>query len=297
MFSWKKTWLSELCWLGAMDVTHPLEVNQHYGRSGLMEKIFSGLADSETSLEQLSIHDLAPVDQFHTRGRMSTVELSAMTTLSRSDYVLDVGCGLGGTARYLAHQYGCKVAGLDLTAEYIHVGNRLTEMVDLSNRVSLICGNALSLPYDKDTFDMVWTEHAQMNIEDKQGFYEEISRVLKPGGYFLFHDVFRSSNEPLQYPVPWAEDEKISFLADASEMRSVIGKAALEMNRWIEKTSDSIVFFNQVMQKLSADGPPPIGIHLLMGSNATVKLRNYLDNLEAGRVCVFMGVAQKQSDT
>jgi ubiquinone/menaquinone biosynthesis C-methylase UbiE len=297
LFSWKKAWLYELCLSGVTDVAKTLEVSQHYGRGGLMEKIVSGLAASNASLEQLSIHDLAPVDEFHTRGRMATVELAAMTTLSSSDYVLDVGCGLGGTTRYLACQYGCRVEGLDLTEEYIHIGKRLTDMVGLSDRVSLTCGNALKLPYNKDIFDVVWTEHVQMNIEDKQGFYREISRVLKPGGHFLFHDVFRHSDELLQYPVPWAEDEKISFLADVSEVHSIIGQSALEVSQWIEKTSDSIAFFSQVMQKISADGPPPIGIHLLMGSNAAVKLRNYLDNLEKGRVCVVMGAAQKQSAT
>jgi ubiquinone/menaquinone biosynthesis C-methylase UbiE len=297
LFLWKKSWLYELYLSGVTDVAQSLDVSQHYGLGGLMEKILAGLAASNTSLDQLSIHDLAPVDEFHTRGRRATVELAAMTTLSSSDYVLDVGCGLGGSTRYLAYQYGCRVEGLDLTEEYIQVGKRLTNMVGLSDRISLTCGNALQLPYDNDIFDMVWTEHVQMNIEDKQRFYGEISRVLKPEGHFLFHDVFRSSDELLQYPVPWAEDEKMSFLADVPEVRSIIGQAALEVSQWMEKTSDSIAFFSQVMQKISAEGPSPVGIHLLMGSNAAVKLRNYLGNLEEGRVCVVMGVAQKQSAT
>ena len=218
-----------------------------------------------------------------------------MINLNSSDYVLDVGCGLGGTTRYLADQHGCRVEGIDLTEEYIRIGKRLNDMVGLSDRISLTCGNALKLPYDNDTFSVVWTQHAQMNIKNKQGFYGEISRVLKPGGRFLFHDVFRSSDEPLQYPVPWAEDERISFLTNVSEVRSIMKREVLEVSQWIEKTSDSVAFFSQLAQKISADSPPPIGMHLLMGSNAAVKINNFLGNLVKGHICVFMGTAHKQS--
>ena len=270
-------------------------VSKHYGHAGLMEKIEAGIAASGVQLSQLEVDDLAPVDEFHTRGRIATAEIAAMANLDASDYVLDVGCGLGGTARYLAYQHGCVVKGIDLTEEYICIGHRLTELVGLSERVELSCGNALELPFDNDTFDVVWTEHVQMNIENKNAFYGEISRVLKPGGRFLFHDVFRSSSESLHYPVPWAEDETISFLTTATDMRQIMEQESLEVARWIEKTDESIAFFQGVLRKVLADGLPPIGIHLLMEPNAIEKINNYLSNLTRGYACVFMGAAHKRS--
>lgn len=274
-------------------MTFDSTISNHYRQNSLMEKIQAGIAASGVKLGQLDVDDLAPVDEFHTRGRIATQEAAALVNLKASDYVLDVGCGLGGTARYLASRYGCQVKGIDLTDEYVQVGRRLTELVGLRDKVDLLCGQALELPFDNEIFDIVWTEHVQMNIESKSNFYREICRVLKPGGRFIFHDIFYSNGQSLQYPVPWAENETMSFLATATDMRLIMEQSLLKTDCWIEKTTESITFFDGVLKKISAEGPPPIGIHLLMGENAAEKLNNYLDNLKKGLVTVFMGTAHK----
>lgn len=96
--------------------------------------------------------------------------------------MLDVGCGLGGTARHLAARYGARVTGVDLTAEYCRVGNLLNELTGLAGQIELLRGDALQLPFQGGCFDAVWTEHAAMNIADKAGLYSELRRVLRSGG-------------------------------------------------------------------------------------------------------------------
>ncbi|MCG8605926.1 methyltransferase domain-containing protein [bacterium] len=208
-------------------------VDQHYGFGGLMEKIEARLSLAGRDVNSLTVDDLAPIDEFHTRGRESTLEVAELANLKASDLVLDVGCGLGGTARHLAERYQCKVVGIDLTEEYISVGNRLTERVGLTDKVELRQGSALDIPYDDDLFDIAWTEHVQMNIADKHRFYSEMTRVLKPDGRLLFHDIFRGLGDPPFYPVPWAEDESISALATEAEARSTIEGVGLEIMHWI----------------------------------------------------------------
>ncbi len=270
------------------------QIDQHYGFGGIMEKIESGLKKAGKDLQSLTADDLAPIDEFHTRGRESTLELAAMANLLPSDVVLDVGCGLGGTARHLAHQYSCSVAGIDLTEEYIAVGKRLTQMVGLEKNIELLQGSALDLSFEDGIFDVAWTEHVQMNIADKNRFYSEIARVLKPGGRFVFHDVFRGQGEVPLYPVPWAQEESMSALATESDIQEIFGKVGLDIKQWIGKVELSINFFKQILSKIEADGPPSIGIHLLMGDTAKEKLRNYLKNLSEDRVVVVMGLAQKR---
>ena len=269
-------------------------IDKHYGFGGIMEKIEAGLKAAGKDVNSLTVDDLAPIDQFHTRGRDSTLEVVGLAKLKPSDLVLDVGCGLGGTARFLAEQYSCSVAGIDLTEEYISVGKRLTELVDLSNRVELRQASALEIPYEDERFDVVWTEHVQMNIADKNRFYSEIARVLKPGGRLLFHDIFRGSGDSPFYPTPWAEDESISALVTETEARSVMAQVGLEIDQWIGKVQESIEFFSEVSARIEADGPPPIGIHLLMGDNARDKLQNYVRNLSEDRVSVALGMAIKK---
>ncbi len=270
------------------------KIDKHYGFGGIMEKIEAGLNLAGKDVGSLTVDDLAPIDEFHTRGRESTLEVAELANLQPSDLILDVGCGLGGTARHLAEQYDCKVTGIDLTQEYIDVGQKLTDMVGLSNRVDLRQGSALDIPYEDGSFDVVWTEHVQMNIADKTGFYSEIARVLKPGGRLLFHDIFRGLGEPPHYPLPWAEDESISSLATEADAHSTMEQVGLEIQHWIVKVQESIEFFRRVAKKIEADGSPPIGIHLLMGDNASVKLQNYVRNMSEDRLSVAMGLACKK---
>jgi ubiquinone/menaquinone biosynthesis C-methylase UbiE len=169
----------------------------------------------------------------------------------------------------------------------------LTSLVGLSDQVELHHGSALELPFEDESFDVVWTEHVQMNIADKHQFYSEIARALKPGGRFLFHDVFRGTGDSPFYPVPWAEKESISFLALEVDARAVIEDVGLSIEQWNVKVEESLEFFIKVIAKIEADGPPPLGIHLLMGDNEKDKLQNYIRNLSEDRTSVAMGLAHK----
>ncbi len=71
-------------------------VSKHYGFGGIMEKIEAGLNLADKDIDSLTVDDLAPIDEFHTRGRESTLEVAELANLNASDLVLDVGCGLGG---------------------------------------------------------------------------------------------------------------------------------------------------------------------------------------------------------
>jgi MPBQ/MSBQ methyltransferase len=268
-------------------------VDKHYGFGGIMEKIEAGLNLAGKDVNSLTVDDLAPIDEFHIRGRESTLEVAELAKLRASDLVLDVGCGLGGTARYLSDKFKCNVVGIDLTEEYISIGKKLTEFVGLSDRVELRHGSALKIPYEDERFDIVWTEHVQMNIADKHRFYSEIARVLKPAGRLLFHDIFRGLGDPPLYPTPWAENESISALTTGKEARSIIEQVGLKIDQWLVKVQESIEFFQRMSAQIEIDGPPPIGVHLLMGDNAKDKLQNTLRNLREDRVSVALGMAHK----
>jgi ubiquinone/menaquinone biosynthesis C-methylase UbiE len=271
-------------------------VENFYGLGGIMEKIEAGLKLSAKDIRSLTIDDLAPVDGFHTRGREATREVAELTVIKPSDLVLDVGCGLGGTVRYLADRYRCQVAGIDLTDEYISVGKKLTEMVGLSDLVEHRHGSALEIPYENERFDIVWTDHVQMNIADKHHFYSEMARVLKPNGRLLFHDVFRGPGDPPLYPTPWAEDESISVLVTERQGRLIMEKAGMRIDQWCVKVQESIDFFQRVLARIDAKGQPPIGIHILMGDDTKVKIQNYLRNLSEDRVSIALGLAHKDSN-
>lgn len=276
-----------------MTEIHSSSVDQHYGLGDVMSKIQAALNTLDKDMSRLSTEDLAPIDGFHTRGRTSTQEVTALANITSSDIVLDVGCGLGGTARYLAEQFNCQVVGIDLTREYVDVGRQLNTLLNMDSRVGLHHASALDLPFENNSFDYAWTEHVQMNIADKQRFYSEIVRVLKPGGRLMFHDVFRGEGDEPYYPVPWAEQSSISSLVTQETAKSIFAAVGLTIEKWLDKTQESIDFFEVVSEKLSNTEMPPLGIHLLMGDTAKLKLENQARNLKEQRVTIALGVANK----
>ena len=270
------------------------EINSHYGISGILNLILNALKSSGKDLQSLEPDDLAPIDEFHTRGKASTIEIANLALPQPHHKVLDVGCGLGGSARFIANQYGCSVVGIDLTEEYIEVAKKLTEFVKLDDKVSFKQGSALDLSFSSGSFDIVWTEHVQMNISDKKKFYGEINRVLNSNGLLVFHDIFGTNNVPY-YPTPWAEFDSMSSLCTQDEARNIIESSNFTVDIWKDITQQSLGFFKEMLKKAENSASAPLGLHLLMGKTAKTKFLNQVRNLEESRISVVQGTALKSN--
>jgi SAM-dependent methyltransferase len=129
------------------------KVREHYSATGLTDRIKSALATITLESQALTVAQLAPLDQFRTRGILATAELARATGIDPATRMLDLGCGLGGPARYLAATFGCKVTGIDLSPAFIDSATYLTARCGLSDRVIFQVGDALNLPFDDASFD------------------------------------------------------------------------------------------------------------------------------------------------
>jgi SAM-dependent methyltransferase len=257
------------------------KVVAQYTQGDLLERIFAALREVGKDPENLTVQDLAPVDHFHTLGPMATFALADAAGFEGGEEVLDVGSGLGGPARTLAATYGCKVTGIDLTPEYCRVAEELSSRVGLQDRIVIQEGNALALPFADRTFDVVWTMHVTMNIEDKQTLYEQLARVLKPGGKLAFFDLIAGEGD-LYFPVPWADDPSINHLVDESQMRAQLSEAGFHIKVWEDVTREGAAFFGNLR-------PSPLGPHLVI-HEMPGKMSNLRRNLEEGRVRAIRSV-------
>ena len=159
-------------------------IADHWATGDVYALIVSALEASAKPLDSLTVEDLAPVDHFHARGLSATVELGDHLPVKAGDHILDIGCGLGGPARYFAQRFGCTVSGIDITAPFVEAANKLTALLDLGDKVSFEQGDAHHLPYADGFFDGAYSQHVTMNIADRTHFFGEVWRVLKPGGFF-----------------------------------------------------------------------------------------------------------------
>jgi ubiquinone/menaquinone biosynthesis C-methylase UbiE len=166
-------------------------------------------------------------------------------------------------------------------------------MVGLGSRVKFQQASALELPFDNESFDVVWTEHAQMNIKDKEQFYREISRVLVPGGRLAFHDVFQGDGGSPYFPLPWAEESAFSALMTPDAAKVTITRSQFVVQDWLDKSDDSLQWFKKTAAKAKATGRKPLSIHLLLGATTGQKLKNIIRNLQEKRITLIQGVAVK----
>lgn len=269
-------------------------VARHYGRGDITKPILDGLKSAGVDVDGLSLEDLAPVDEFHIGGRAASEYVLAKLALTPDHHVLDIGCGIGGTARFMAKAYGCRVSGVDLTPDYIETAKRLSELTRLADRVSFEVASALDLPFEDATFDAAITFHVAMNIKDRPALYAEAARVLKPGAQFCIYDVMRGDRGSVRYPAPWAETAETSHLTTPDEMRDLLGEAGFTVDEVEDRSEAGIAFFRQRVAA-AAEGPPPVGLHLLMGPTAREKFTNMLQSLEAGAVAPVVMIARRAS--
>ncbi len=268
-------------------------IESHYANQDLEASILAALIEADIDPDQLKPEDLAPIDEFHVRGRKATLELARQVHLDDSMQVLDVGSGLGGASRCLALEFGCQVTGLDLTKEYCQVATMLAKRLGLDSLVCYQHGNALEMPFADDTFDLLWTQHAAMNIADKDSLYREMWRVLKPGGTLALYDILAGSGGSVHFPVPWAREPSISYLQTPRQLRETLKAADFEILSWQDTTETGRAWFRRLGEKMRNQPPSPLGLQLLLGPEFRQMAQNQVKNLEENRITLIEAIVQR----
>jgi len=260
-------------------------VASHYSENlKLADAIAEKLRIAGKDPNKLTTADLVIVDEFHIRGRKATLELGEKMNLNARSHVLDIGSGLGGPARTLAETYGCKVTGIDLTQAFCDAATEMSNWVGLGNRVSFKQGDAINLPFEHKTFDAAMTIHVSMNIAAKDKMYLEARRVLKPGGIFAVYDVLQGEGGEVLFPVPWARDQSISYLATPDQMKALLIGAGFKLLDIQDSTEASQNFFEKMTAQIAKTGTPPVIWQLFLGDDFPAMARNQVRNVTERRI-------------
>ncbi len=265
----------------------------HWARGDVYGLIVSALEKMSKPLDRLTLEDLAPVDHFHARGFPATVELADRLRIIPGQHILDIGCGLGGPARYIAKRFECRVSGVDITKPFVDAANKLTALVRMEDHVSVTQGDGQQLPYPDSTFDGAYVQHVTMNIARRAAFFAEAYRVLKPGAFFALTEHGLGPRGDPHYPVPWSADGTGSHLIPPAETQVLLDNAGFA-NVIVDNTGAKyLAAYKAVIEKAEQGQLPPLGIHLLMGESALQKTRNAARNIEERRTHPIQVICDK----
>ncbi len=258
-----------------------------YAVGGVRDRIDTALRQAGKDFGALTAADFVTFEDFHSLGRVGTTSLLAAAQAASNDHVLDAGSGIGGTARLLAAGYGCRVTAIDLTAEYCDTARWLNGLVNLEDRIEVIEGDVTDLPLPDADFDLVVSQHVQMNIADKSRLYSEARRVLRPGGRLALWDATAGPRQPVLFPVPWADIPERSHLVTPDELATTLQDAGFALEVWNDLTEFAVEAMTPIF-----DAPAdPRGLQLLVPDIQT-KVRSLLSNARENRLALIQAVAR-----
>lgn len=268
-------------------------ITRHYASDAIAERVLAMLRANAGPEAPVTPDALAPIDHFHGRGLAATRELMDLLAPRPGDHVLDIGCGIGGPARWIAAKAHCRVTGIDITPDFCAAARALNAATGLADRVTIVDGSATDLPFPDATFDRAYSQNVVMNIADAVRFYSEARRVLKPTGSAVFSNIGRGSGGPPHYPVPWAATADTSHLSSLDETRTSIEEAGLEIVSLADITPRVLPDLLALAAKSAGRGLPRLGVHAFMGARMQDFSANTTRNLAENRTVLIEALVRR----
>ncbi len=261
-------------------------IENHYSSDDLELKIRAALELAGKDPDRLELKDISIIDQLHTGGHLATQALGERCGLASTDKVLDAGCGIGGSSRFIGKNFLCSVTGIDLVAAFVRVARMLTRATGQEASVTFEQGDLENLAAEGESFDVVWCQHTLMNIQDKQRVLTEFYRVLKPGGRLVLHEIVQKEDKKIHLPVPWADSHRISFLETREHLTEMLSKTGFTPDFINDATDQAKQWWQKVLSVAPKKGAPPrpLGPHIIFGDNGKKFGQTMTANLDENRI-------------
>jgi len=162
-------------------------------------------------VEKLGYYDLMgylEVPFFNIGGVSSIDRLAELLRIDEDTSILEVGCGTGGNACYLANKCGCHVTGIDIAEHMVRQAQNRAEKLGLTDKVAFYVGDAYNLDFPDNSFDIVFTIFTSQFLDPSVAF-KEFSRVLDRDGRLGINEMYEEDEIPPEARVRVDEGERV----------------------------------------------------------------------------------------
>lgn len=244
---------------------------------------------------QTKLAAISSLDHFHAGGLEITDRLVDEMELPTDPNMhgIDVGCGMGGPMRRVIQKKLCTVDGIDITPKFVRINKAISEKVGLKERSNVQRGDATKMPYSNSQFDFALTMAVSSNVDDRDAFYRELSRILKPGARLGMLEVVQGPTQGIVLPVPWSRDgsQSTNNLLTPSETSAMCRKYGLSRLKDIDVSSEALQWFEAEINKVDRGQEysfqPVLSDWPAMG-------RSQIENLKKGHVQFRIMVFDKE---
>jgi len=189
-------------------------------------------------------------DSIFEASHRSVEQLAALLTLKETDRLLDIGAGYGGTARYLVETTGCSADCLNLSEIQNQRNRAVNQEKGLEGKIKVIDGNFEAIPSDDNQYDVVISQDAILHSGNRRKVLEEVNRVLKVGGDFVFTDPMQADNCPPGVLQPVLDRIHLDSLGSIGFYKQNLEELGFEMVQVIEMTHQLVNHYSHVLQEL-----------------------------------------------
>ena len=270
-----------------------MEIDQFWTRGNLKERIANALNEAGLNKTNLKIEDLQAIDQYHARGILATKELAEKVDINENQSMIDVGCGLAGPARYFANKFKCNVYGVDITPAFIEAGTDFNKRTKMDNKVHLQVSDGNTLPFDNSMFDGAISQHVTMNIKNREKFFTEIFRVLKKDKFFAFSEHGLGPKGNPIFPLPWADNEDMSFLINPELTIQLLTKIGFKNISFLETSKKYMEGYQKSLKSKGTLDVPKLGMHVIGGPTMFERQKNSMLSIKEKRTLAFEIICYK----
>ena len=191
----------------------------------------------------------APDEPIREASGRTVQHMASLLSIEPTHQALDIGSGYGGAARYLAASFGCSVMALNLSEKENERARQLSAERGLSDKIEVVDGSFEAIPAADNRFDVVWSQDAILHSGQREKVLQEVARVLKPGGHFVFTDPMQADDCPGNVLQPILDRIHLETLASPRFYREHLTRLGLQEVCFEERTDMLTQHYSRVLQE------------------------------------------------